>query len=248
MGFMDEKRFPDFSKVGPQGGPQNLDVVIVTHFHLDHCGALPHYTEIWGYSGPLYMTFPTKSICPILLRDYRKIAVERQGVQKFYTNQDIDNCMTKTTGVRLKEWVTIGPDFRLKAYYAGHVLGAAMFYVESGGCSVLYTGDYNMTADRHLGAANCERLRPDLMITESTYATMVRESRRVRERNFLKKVHQCLEKGGKILIPVFALGRAQELLLLVTEYWERMDLKIPIFFSAGLAQKSNEYYKFFIPC
>lgn len=96
----------------------------------------------------------------------------------------------------------------MTAYYAGHILGACMFYVECNGESVVYTGDYNMTADRHLGAAWIEKLRPDLCITETTYATTIRDSKRSREREFLKCVQETLDNGGKVLIPVFALGRA----------------------------------------
>ena len=75
-----------------------------------------------------------------------------------------------------------------------------------------------------------DKCRPDLLITESTYATTIRDSKRCRERDFLKKVHDCVEKGGKVLIPVFALGRAQELCILLESYWERMNLKVPVFF------------------
>lgn len=88
--------------------------------------------------------------------------------------------------------------------------------------------------------------RPDLLITETTYATTIRDSKRQREREFLKKVHSCVEKGGKVLIPVFALGRAQELLILLETYWERMNLNVPIYFSPGLTEKANLYYKLFI--
>ena len=103
-----------------------------------------------------------------------------------------------------------------------------------------------MTPDRHLGAAWIDKCRPDLLITESTYATTIRDSKRCRERDFLKKVHDCVDKGGKVLIPVFALGRAQELCILLETYWERMNLRVPIFFSMGLTEKANNYYKMFI--
>ena len=73
-----------------------------------------------------------------------------------------------------------------------------------------------------------------------------RDSKRCRERDFLKKVHDCVERGGKVLIPVFALGRAQELCILLETYWERMNLKVPVFFSTGLTEKANNYYKMFI--
>lgn len=83
-----------------------------------------------------------------------------------------------------------------------------MFYVECNGESIVYTGDYNMTPDRHLGSAWIDKLKPGVCITETTYATTIRDSKRSREREFLKEVHSTLEKGGKVLVPVFALGRA----------------------------------------
>ncbi len=72
----------------------------------------------------------------------------------------------------------VDEDLEIKAYYAGHVLGAAMFYMKVGTDSVLYTGDYNMTPDRHLGAAWSDKCKPSLLITESTYATTIRDSKR----------------------------------------------------------------------
>lgn len=102
----------------------------------------------------------------------------------------------------------LGNDIKVTAYYAGHVLGAAMFSVECGGEKLVYTGDFNMTADRHLGSAWIDKIKPDVVLTETTYATTIRDSKRSREREFLKQVHETLDRGGKVLIPVFALGRA----------------------------------------
>ncbi|CAG8630499.1 13297_t:CDS:1, partial [Racocetra persica] len=210
--------------------------------------ALPFFTEMCGYGGPIYMTHPTKAICPILLEDYRKITVERKGETNFFTSQMIKNCMKKVTAVNLHQTIKVNndDDLEIKAYYAGHVLGAAMFYVRVGTQSVVYTGDYNMTPDRHLGAAWIDKVQPDLLITESTYATTIRDSKRSRERDFLKKVHDCVSQGGKVLIPVFALGRAQELCILIETYWERNNLNVPVYFSAGMTEKANDYYKLFI--
>lgn len=154
--------------------------------------------------------------------------------------------MKKVVVVNLHETKQVDEELEIKAYYAGHVLGAAMFHIKVGQQSVVYTGDYNMTPDRHLGAAWIDKCRPDLLITESTYATTIRDSKRCRERDFLKKVHDCVEKGGKVLIPVFALGRAQELCILLESYWDRMNIKVPIYFSLGLTEKANHYYKLFI--
>ncbi|EEC05985.1 integrator complex subunit 11 [Ixodes scapularis] len=247
MGYNDERRFPDFSYV-TQEGPLNdhLDCLIISHFHLDHCGALPYMTEMVGYAGPVYMTHPTKAICPILLEDFRKITVDRKGETNFFTSQMIKDCMKKVVAVNLHQTVQVDDELEIKAYYAGHVLGAAMFHIRVGSQSVVYTGDYNMTPDRHLGAAWIDKCRPDLLITESTYATTIRDSKRCRERDFLTKVHDCIDKGGKVLIPVFALGRAQELCILLETYWDRMNLKVPIYFAVGLTEKATNYYKMFI--
>ncbi len=250
MGYNDSRRFPDFGYLS-QSGPLTdlLDAVIISHFHLDHCGALPYFSEMRGYDGPIYMTQPTKAICPILLEDYRKITVERRGEDQrnFFTSQMIRDCMRKVVTVGLHETVDAGGGLEITAYYAGHVLGAAMFRVRVGEQSVVYTGDYNMTPDRHLGAAWIDRCRPDVLITESTYATTIRDSKRCRERNFLSKVHGAIKRNGKVLIPVFALGRAQELCILLETYWERNSIEAPIYFAAGLTEKANQYYKLFIP-
>lgn len=158
----------------------------------------------------------------------------------------IKECMRKVIPVNLHETVKVNDDLEIKAYYAGHVIGAAMFHVKVGQQSIVYTGDYNMTPDRHLGAAWIDKCRPDILITESTYATTIRDSKRCRERDFLMKVHECIEQGGKVLIPVFALGRAQELCILLETYWDRMNLKVPIYFAIGLTEKATSYYKLFI--
>eukprot|EP00249_Psilotum_nudum_P010719 c22718_g1_i1 orf=119-2434(-) len=247
MGYSDERRYPDFSLITKTGNfTQAIDCVIITHFHLDHIGALPYFTEVCGYNGPVYMTYPTKALAPLMLEDYRKVMVDRRGEQEQFSVLQIHQCMKKVTAVHLRQTVNVDANLKFRAYYAGHVLGAAMFYVKIGESSVLYTGDYNMTADRHLGAAQIDRVQPDVMITESTYATTLRDSKHARERDFLKAVHDCISAGGKVLIPVFAMGRAQELCILLDEYWERMNLKAPIYFSAGLTMQANVYYKLLI--
>lgn len=266
MGFNDDRRFPDFSYITGEPAPNmeelrkankipnqltaHIDAIIITHFHLDHCGALPYMSEMIGYNGPIYMTHPTKAIAPLLLEDFRKVAVDRKGEKNFFTSDMIKSTMRKVISVNLHETVCIEPgnkDFTLKCYYAGHVLGAGMFMVKNGSTSVLYTGDYNMTADRHLGAANIDICRPTLLISESTYATTIRDSKRCRERDFLKKVHQTVENGGKVLIPVFALGRAQELCILLEQFWERMSMNhVPMYFSMGLSEKATNFYKLFL--
>lgn len=246
MGFEDARRFPDFSVISTGNLTEIIDCVIISHFHLDHCGGLVYLTEQVGYDGPVYMTHPTKAIVPILLEDYRKISTAK-GATNFFTSDMIAACMKKVRVVALHEQVAVDPELTIMPYYAGHVLGAAMFLIRVGTQSVLYTGDFNSTPDRHLGAAWVDLCRPTVLITESTYATTVRDSKRAREADFLRKVHECVREGGKVLVPVFALGRAQELCILVDQYWQRMGLRhVPIYFSAGLTVKANLYYKLFL--
>ncbi|KAL3843974.1 hypothetical protein ACJIZ3_001377 [Penstemon smallii] len=249
MGYSDMRRYPDFSLI-PKSNcsdfTNSLACVIITHFHLDHIGALPYFTEVCGYNGPIYMTYPTKALAPLMLEDYRKVMVDRRGEEETFTSEDIVECMKKVTAVDLKQTVQVDKDLQIRAYYAGHVLGAAMIYAKVGDAGMVYTGDYNMTPDRHLGAARIDRLQLDLVITESTYATTYRDSKYAREREFLKAVHNCIAGGGKVLIPTFALGRAQELCMLLDDYWERMNLKVPIYFSSGLTIQANMYYQILI--
>lgn len=247
MGYDDHRRYPDFSLISKSRDfDHSLDCVIITHFHLDHVGALPYFTEVCGYNGPIYMTYPTKALAPLMLEDFRKVLVDRRGEEEQFTSLHISQCMEKVIAVDLKQTVQVDDDLQIRAYYAGHVLGAAMFYAKVGDSAMVYTGDYNMTPDRHLGAAQIDRLELDLLITESTYATTIRDSKYAREREFLKAVHECVAGGGKVLIPTFALGRAQELCILLDDYWERMNLKVPIYFSAGLTIQANLYYKILI--
>jgi len=280
MGYNDSRRFPDFTllaDVAPRSAPKlsgesksaedkpgaqtqqenvdytsKVDLVAVTHFHLDHCGALPYFTEKCGYNGPIVMSQPTRAICQILLDDYRKIMSDKVGEENFYTTNDIRTCLAKVKTIAVGETIDISPTLSIRAFYAGHVLGAVMFQVivtHSDGTrqSVLYTGDYNTTPDRHLGSAFVPRLRPDVVITESTYATTIRDSKRNRELEFLHKIRDCVLKDGKVLIPVFALGRAQELCVLLDTFWTRMGLagRIPIYFSAGLTTRANTYFQLY---
>ena len=119
---------------------------------MDHCGALPFFSETCGYDGPILMTYPTKAIAPILLEDFRKVVVDFQGKdeKELFSSQDIKNCMKKVTALNLHQTIIIDGELEIRPYYAGHVLGAALFYVKDlvTGLSVVYTGDYNMTPDR----------------------------------------------------------------------------------------------------
>jgi cleavage and polyadenylation specificity factor subunit 3 len=138
------------------------------------------------------------------------------------------------------ETVTLGEcGISFTAYRAGHVLGAAMYVIEIAGIRVLYTGDFSCEIDRHLPSAEIVPAPIHALIVEATYGVQSHEPREERERRFSLSVHEIMKQGGKCLLPVFALGRAQELLLLLEEYWEKNpDLhKVPIFYCTPMANK-----------
>ena len=94
-----------------------------------------------------------------------------------------------------------------------------MFMVDIAGVRVLYTGDYSREEDRHLRAAEIPQFSPDICIIESTYGVQLHQPRHVREKPFMDVIHSTISQGDRVLIPAYALGRAQELLLILDEYW-----------------------------
>ncbi|CAM8951366.1 unnamed protein product [Rhodiola kirilowii] len=140
MGYLDRRRYPDFSRISKAGDYSSIACIIITHFHLDHVGALPFFTEVCGYKGPIYMTYPTKALSPFMLEDYRKVMVERMGEEEQFTSTNITACMKKVIAVDLKQTIQVDKDLQIRAYYAGHVLGAAMFYAKVGDSALVYTG------------------------------------------------------------------------------------------------------------
>ena len=242
-----------------------MKLVLISHFHLDHIGALPRLTEMFGYSGPVYTTEPTKSVAPMLLRDYASL--RSRSSHDTFSETELNRCIEKVKTLKLHEKIVVD-GMEIKSYYAGHVLGAVMFHVKYQGQSVMYTGDYNMTADRHLGAAKIDRpLWPDVVITECTYALTNHASKLRRERDFLRLIHgHVTVKKGRVLIPVFTyvslfiyfshliyhaikslhrLGAVQEMSMLLEQHWERTKCTVPIYFAQGMMEKAQMYYRSF---
>jgi cleavage and polyadenylation specificity factor subunit 3 len=223
-----------------------IHLLLITHFHLDHCGALPWFLEKTTFKGRVFMTPATKAIYRWLLSDYIKVS-NISTDHMLYTEKDLEKSMTKIETINCHQEVDVN-GIKFTAYNAGHVLGAAMFMIEIAGVKVLYTGDYSCVEDRHLMAAEIPTVSPDILISESTYGTHVHEKREQREGRFTSRVHDIVSRGGRCLIPVFALGRAQELLLILDEYWsahpELHD--IPIYYASSLAKKCMAVYQTYI--
>lgn len=163
------------------------------------------------------MTHPTKSIYNYVLQDFVKVSGTPADEQLF-DERDIENTLAKIRTIDYHQTVDFN-GVKFTAYRAGHVLGAAMFLLEIDGLRLLYTGDYSREEDRHLKPAEVPDCEIDVLIVESTYGVQKHDSRETRENTFTKYVSEIVLRGGKCLMPVFALGRAQEILLILNEYW-----------------------------
>ncbi|XP_066917149.1 cleavage and polyadenylation specificity factor subunit 3-like [Clytia hemisphaerica] len=226
--------------------PKEVDLLLISHFHLDHCGGLPWFLEKTHFKGRVFMTHPTKAIYRWLLADYIKVS-NLSADQMLYTEKDLDKSMDKIETIHFHQEKEVG-GIKFWAYNAGHVLGAAMFMIEIAGVNILYTGDFSRQEDRHLMSAEIPSISPDVLICEATYGTHVHERRDQREKRFTSSVHNIINRGGRCLIPVFALGRAQELLLILDEYWtQHPELQdVPVYYASSLAKKCMAVYQTFI--
>ncbi len=215
-----------------------IDAVVITHAHLDHSGATPLLVKS-GYRGPIYATHPTRDLMRILLIDAYKLSLRGK---KLFEIKDIETAAKQIKPLFYGEEAYIG-DLSFKLYDAGHILGSAMILIDAGGKNILYTGDVSNVKDNHLNGADIHQIKDvDLIIIESTYGDQIFESRRLRERKIVESSLETLKNGGSVLIPAFAVGRIQELMLIFERKWSGLRDSYPVFYCAGLAKKALEIY------
>jgi cleavage and polyadenylation specificity factor subunit 3 len=225
-----------------------VDVMLVTHFHLDHCAAMPHVVCKTSFRGRIFMTHATRAVTHTLLKDFVRVSRGGDGGGPgLYTDSDLELAMEKVETVDFYQTIDVD-GIRVTPYRAGHVLGAAMFQVEIAGFKVLYTGDYSRVADRHMPPADLPSDPPHVVIVESTYGVSRHLPRAEREQRLVEKIHAAVARGGRVLLPVVALGRAQELLLILEEYWSRRpELHgVPVYQASGLARRAMSIYRSYI--
>ncbi|CAH8533079.1 unnamed protein product [Schistosoma bovis] len=227
---------------------QTTDLILISHFHLDHCGGLPHLLLKTGAKSKCYMTHATKAIYRYLLADFVRVS-NSGGLpdQLLYSDRDIVASLDHIDTIDFHQELEVN-GIKFSAYHAGHVLGAAMFLIEIAGVKILYTGDFSRQEDRHLMCAEIPPIRPDVLITEATYGIHIHDKREEREARFTSLVHDIVTRGGRCLIPAFALGRAQELMLILDEYWDNHPElhDIPIYYASQLARKCMAVYQTYI--
>jgi len=223
----------------PQFDLDTLDAVIISHSHLDHCGLLPFLYK-YGYDGPVYCSAPTSNLMTLLQLDYLDV-LSKQGGMPPYDQRDVRETVLHTLPLRYGAVTDIAPDIRLTLHNAGHILGSSLvhLHIGEGAHNIVYTGDYKYGRTMLLESAITEFPRVETIITESTYGALpdVMPSRVEAERKLTSIINETLDRKGKVLIPVPAVGRAQEIMLIIDGYMRRGLVKeAPVFLEGMISE------------
>lgn len=216
----------------PEFKIDELDAIIVSHSHIDHCGFVPYLFK-FGYKGPVYCTTPTRDVMALLQIDLVKIA-RNDGKEPIYTTDDVEEMVKHTITLEYDEVADITPDVRITLYNAGHILGSAMvhLHVGNGLHNILYTADLKFGKTSLLSPAVTQFPRLETLIIESTYGGKENNMapRQEADAYLNDLIIQTVERGGKVLMPVLGSGRAQEVMMLLEAlYREKRLPKIPVF-------------------
>jgi len=223
----------------PEFDIEDIDAVIITHSHLDHQGFTPFLFK-YGYKGPIYCTKATRNLMTLLQLDYLDIS-NREGKVAPYGQKDVKKSVLHTIPLEYGEVTDIAPDIRLTLHNAGHILGSSIvhLHINDGMYNLAYTGDYKYGKSRLLEPANYMFPRLETLIIESTYGgpSDNQPNRREAERYLVDSINRTLKVGGKVLIPVLAVGRAQELIITIEEYMrKRLLMKVPIYIDGMISE------------
>ncbi len=246
MGAAQGSQLPNFSVLDDIGMPE---AVLVTHAHTDHTGALPALESMLPAGVNAYTTPATKAIARVLLSDAVKLMArrgERDGELPLYPPEAADAALGRVVDV---PWLTTVPicDGALTATYipAGHILGAAMIYIEGVRESILMTGDVSVANQLTIPGMIIPQCRPQVMVMESTYGNRQHADRAQQETALALRVAEAIESGGKVLVPAFAVGRSQEVILILARAMRRKQIpEFPVFVD-GMVRSVNAVYSAF---
>ena len=227
-----------------------IDLVILTHAHLDHCGFIPLLVKS-GYKGRIIMTPPTRDLTEIILRDSAKIQEEdalqanREGYSKhqpalpLYTEKDVEVALKQFENLDDDTWEKVNTDIRFRFVMNGHILGSAAIEMICHGKVIVFSGD--------LGRPHSYLLDPpetipicDYLVMESTYGDRLHVDASAKDQ-LEAVIHDSIHQKGNLLIPSFAVGRAQELLQIIYELkYENRIPDLPVYLDSPMAASATD--------
>jgi hypothetical protein len=224
------KPFPHLD--APEFHIQDLDAVIISHAHLDHSGLAPYLYE-YGYKGPIYCTRPTRDLMALLQLDYIQIC-QRENKKPPYTSKAIENEIKHCIALDYGEVSDITSDMRLTLQNAGHLLGSSTVHIHIGDglYNVLYSGDIKFEKTKLFEKASTDYTRVETLIIESTYGSSEDSlpSHADGEKDLVNIVKKTVQRGGRVLIPSFAVGRSQDVITILAD----SNVDIPIYLDGML--------------
>jgi len=212
-------------------GANSLDAVVLTHAHLDHSALIPLLFK-YGYDGPIYTTEPTRDLMGLLTLDYLDVAA-KEGRTPPYESEMVRETIKHTIPLEYGDVTDIAPDIKLTLHNAGHILGSAIahFHVGDGLYNVAFSGDIHYDDTRLFNGAVNEFPRVETLVLESTYGGRndYQTDQEDSERKLKQVLRNTLERGGDVLVPAFAVGRSQEIMLVLEEAMREGEIpEVPV--------------------
>ncbi|MCS6784046.1 MAG: beta-CASP ribonuclease aCPSF1 [Candidatus Caldarchaeum sp.] len=225
---------------------QNLDAIVISHAHLDHVGLVPYLFK-YGYRGPVYAVEPSIPLMALEVTDYVSVA-GKEGSFAPYGEADIRLALQHSFPLKYGVVTNITPDIRVMFYNAGHILGSAAVHVHVGEGlhNIVYTGDFKYERSTALDPCVSKFPRVETLIMESTYgATPVPYTLEQSEAILAEKITSTINRGGKVIIPVPAIGRAQEIMLVLNKLLAEKKLAETPVFLDGLVVEATAIHTAF---
>jgi metallo-beta-lactamase family protein len=231
--------------------PETLDAVLVTHGHIDHSGFLPGLVAN-GYRGPIYTTPATAELCGILLPDSARLQnehfgyLQRHGIstpdhEPLYSEEDAEKTLNLLKSRPMRRSFPVAPDVSAQFLPAGHILGAASLYLQAGDRSICFSGDLGRPVDPIMQPPE-PFAGTDYLLVESTYGTR-RHSATDPAQALEQLVNETANRGGTVVIPAFAVGRAQSLLHLLAKATAAGRIPdLPVFLDSPMAINATKLF------